>query len=169
MFTAQPLSFQYAPQRKSKVEANRYSKWMMEPLEDSSKPAALGLLQVIGSKLIFTHKDCKMRGCFRWVLWSVHRFLSQLISEHHPNKAVYAQDQCSQAKFWSTCRNSSEFSRNMDPARWVQHKDSDATGNLAQLYRKHISTCLHILKKSRAGYPQKVFSFPLLCNCTLLI
>lgn len=93
MLTAQPLSFQYAPQKKSKAEANHYSKWMMEPLEDRSKPAALGLLQVIGSKLISTHKDCKMRGCFRWVLWSVHCFLSQVTSRHHPNKAVCAQDQ----------------------------------------------------------------------------
>lgn len=99
MFTAQPLSFQYAPQRKSKAETNCYSKWMMEPLEDRSMPAALGPLHVSGSQLIFTHKDCKLRGYFRSVLCSVRCFLSQLVYDSHPNKAVSAQDQWPRAGF----------------------------------------------------------------------
>lgn len=70
----------------------------MEPLEDRSELVALGLLQVTGSESIFTHGDCKtnaVSGGFSGLC--THCLLRQLISEHHPNKAVSAQHQ------WPTC------------------------------------------------------------------
>lgn len=80
-----------------------------------------------------------MRSHFRWVLWSVHCFLSQVVSEHQPNKAVYAQDQGPRPGFdlhVETGLSSAGAWPLLDG--FVTKTHTDATGNLAQPCRKNI-------------------------------
>lgn len=124
---------------------------MMEPLEDRSELVALGLLQVTGSESIFTHEDCKtnaVSGGFSGLC--THCLLRQLISEHHPNKAVRAQHQ------WPTCTKGLSLA-GPRPRLGGLHIQADAPGSQEQPCRKHLSMRLQT-EKSRAGCPQKVLS-----------
>lgn len=158
MFTTQPLCFQYAPQRKSKAEANCCSKWVMEMLEDRTEPVALGLRQVLGSTLIFKHRDCKMSGCFRWVLWCVHCLLSQVTREHHPNKTVCAQDQ------WP--RPDSDLCAETVLERFNTTTQTDATGHTQSL-AENTSPC-DGMYWGKAELDNLCKFSPLLCNCLFL-
>lgn len=112
----------------------------MKQLRDRSTPAALGLLHVTRSRLIFGHKDCRLKGCFRSSLCSVHSFFNQLVSESHPDKAVSASDQLPRTGF-VLCVETGLSSAGARPLLGVldTNAETDATAYLSQPCRKHTS------------------------------
>lgn len=130
----------------------------MKQLRDRSTPAALGLLHVTRSRLIFGHKDCRLKGCFRSSLCSVHSFFSQLVSESHPDKAVSASDQLPRTGF-DLCVETGLSSAGARPLLGVldTNAETDTTAYLSQPCRKHTSIWLHILEKAELAVLRKFF------------
>lgn len=98
---------------------------------------------------------------------SEHCFLSQVINEHHPNKAVCAQDLWSRPYF-DLCAETGLSSAGAWPllGRFDTNTQTDATGNSAQPGRKHVSMPAHT--EGKQSNPWKVSPSPPLCNCSFL-